>query len=192
MTSKERAALRAQANRLEAVFQVGKEGVTEAVAAQLLDAFRTRELLKGKVLLESAPQPPRECAAALAALTQAEVVQVVGGSMVFFKENLELRKELAKKAKGVKGAKKPSKKVRLAASAARAAKSAARTARNTEETATTTVKKPATRPGQAATRPGQTKKASTARPGQAAKKPGRAPAAKRMALHTQRRENRKG
>ena len=99
MTSKERANLRGQANTLQAVFQVGKEGVTPAVAARMLEAFRTRELLKGKVLLESCPQTPREAAEALAAQTQSEVVQVVGGSMVFFKENPELRKKLAENAK---------------------------------------------------------------------------------------------
>ena len=99
MTSKERAQLRAQANRLEAVFQVGKEGATQAVAAQMLEAFNTRELLKGKVLLESSPQTPREAADTLAAMTDSEVVQVVGGSMVFFKVNLELRKRLEEKAK---------------------------------------------------------------------------------------------
>ncbi|MDR2524996.1 MAG: YhbY family RNA-binding protein [Oscillospiraceae bacterium] len=102
MTSKERAALRAQANRLEPVFQVGKEGATEAVAAQMREAFRTRELLKGRALLERAPQPPRAVAEALAKLAEAEVVQVIGGSMIFFKENPELRKEEAKKAKVVK------------------------------------------------------------------------------------------
>ncbi|MCL2494218.1 MAG: YhbY family RNA-binding protein [Oscillospiraceae bacterium] len=102
MTSKERAALRGEANSLAAMFQVGKEGVTPAVAAQMAEAFNTRELLKGKVLLESCPQPPREAAEALAALTGSEVVQVVGGSMVFFKVNLELRKKLAEKAKAEK------------------------------------------------------------------------------------------
>jgi len=98
MTSKERANLRAQANTLQAMFQVGKEGVTPAVAAQMREAFNTRELLKGKVLLESCPQAPREAAEALAAQTESEVVQVVGGSMVFFKVNPELRKKLAEKA----------------------------------------------------------------------------------------------
>jgi len=96
MTSKERASLRAQANRLQAMFQVGKEGATPAVASQMLEAFNTRELLKGKALLESCPQSPREAAEALAAMTGSEVVQVVGGGMVFFKVNPELRKKLAK------------------------------------------------------------------------------------------------
>lgn len=87
MTSKERAALRAQANSLEPLFQVGKGGVNDALIAQTLDAFRSRELLKLKVLLETAPKPPREIAEEIAAKTQSEVVQVVGGSLIFFKEN---------------------------------------------------------------------------------------------------------
>ena len=102
MTSKERAALRAQANRLQAMFQVGKEGVSPAVAAQMLEAFHTRELLKGKVLLETCPQTPREAAEALAEMTGSQVVQVVGGSMVFFKLNEELRKKAAEKAKAAR------------------------------------------------------------------------------------------
>lgn len=104
MTSKERAALRAQANGLQAMFQVGKEGVSAAVASQMLEAFRTRELLKGKVLLETCPQSPREAAEALAGMTASEVVQVVGGSMVFFKINPELRKQAAEKSKPAKRA----------------------------------------------------------------------------------------
>jgi len=99
MTSKERAALRAQANGLQALFQVGKEGATPAVATQMNEAFNTRELLKGKVLLESCPQTPREAAEALAAMTDSQVVQVVGGSMVFFKVNEEMRKKATEKAK---------------------------------------------------------------------------------------------
>ncbi len=129
MTSKERAALRSQANGLDAIFQVGKEGVTDAVAAQMLEAFRTRELLKGKVLLESAPQTPRESAEALAAMTQAELVQVVGGSMVFYKENLELRKAQAAKIKASSRAKVVRKKpTRPAAKSARTGEQSERTA----------------------------------------------------------------
>ena len=46
MTSKERAKLRAEANGLDPIFQIGKEGVTDAVIAQLDDTFNTRELFK--------------------------------------------------------------------------------------------------------------------------------------------------
>ena len=124
MTSKERAALRAQANTLQALFQVGKEGVTPAVAAQALESFNTRELLKGKVLLENCPQSPREAAEALAAMTGSEVVQVVGGSMVFYKENPELRAKQAEEAKKAKKAARP---------AQRAAKPAPRAAFRSSE-----------------------------------------------------------
>lgn len=107
MTSKERAVLRAQANSLEPLFQVGKGGVNDALIAQTLDAFRSRELLKLKVLLETAPKSPREIAEEIAAKTQSEVVQVVGGSLIFFKENPELHEPKDKKKKTVTGTKNP-------------------------------------------------------------------------------------
>ena len=49
MTSKERAALRAQANSLEAVFQAGKGGVNDALIAQTDDALRAREIGRAHV-----------------------------------------------------------------------------------------------------------------------------------------------
>ena len=90
ITSKQRAYLRGLSNNYGTIFQVGKGGVNDALIAQTLDAFRSRELLKLKVLLETAPKPPREIAEEIAAKTQSEVVQVVGGSLIFFKENPEL------------------------------------------------------------------------------------------------------
>ncbi|NMP38419.1 MAG: YhbY family RNA-binding protein [Clostridiales bacterium] len=96
MTSKERAALRAQANTLEPLFQVGKGGISDALIAQTDDALNARELIKLKVLLESAPESPKDTAAAIAAATGSEVVQVVGGSMVFYRFNPELHKKKKK------------------------------------------------------------------------------------------------
>lgn len=103
MTSKERARLRAQANTLEPLFQIGKGGMSDALVQQTADALRKRELIKLKVLLDSAPEPPREFAEQLAAATQSEVVQVIGGSIVLFKEKTEedapKKKPAAKKGK---------------------------------------------------------------------------------------------
>lgn len=92
MTSKERAELRGKANRLEPLFQVGKGGISEGLIKQTLDALEKRELIKLKVLLESCPETPRQVADKLAEETGSEVVQVVGGSMVFYKYNPELHK----------------------------------------------------------------------------------------------------
>ena len=45
MTSKERAALRAQAHSLTPVFQIGKSGVTEPVIKQTEEVLDAKELI---------------------------------------------------------------------------------------------------------------------------------------------------
>ncbi|HZJ74971.1 MAG TPA: YhbY family RNA-binding protein, partial [Clostridia bacterium] len=93
MTSKERAALRAKANSLEALFQIGKNGVTDAVIAQTEAAFNTKELIKIRSLPDSSPITAREAANILAEKTKADVIQVIGAVFVLFRENEELRKK---------------------------------------------------------------------------------------------------
>lgn len=97
MTSKERAALRGQANTLEPLFQVGKGGISDALIKQTDDALKARELIKLKVLLESAPEKPKEIANKLAQATASEVVGVIGGSMIFYRYNPELHKKEKKR-----------------------------------------------------------------------------------------------
>lgn len=97
MTSKERAALRAEANSLEVLYQIGKGGINDAFIEQTKAALKKRELIKLKVLLESSPVTPREAADEIAAKTESEVVQVIGGCMIFYKYNPELHKEEKKK-----------------------------------------------------------------------------------------------
>lgn len=98
MTGKERAALRAQANTLKPLFQVGKDGVNDGVIKQARSAIQKNELIKLKVLLESCPETPREAADKLALALGAEVIQVIGGSMIFYKYNPELHKPAKKPA----------------------------------------------------------------------------------------------
>lgn len=97
MTSKRRAELRGMANRLEPLFHVGKSGVTPAVIAQTNEVFNTRELIKLKVLLESAPEKPREIAEKIASETGAQVVQVIGGSIILYKKNPDIENGVKKK-----------------------------------------------------------------------------------------------
>ena len=97
MTGKERAQFRAQANHLEPLFQVGKGGMSDALIKQTDDALRARELIKVKVLLESSPITPRETADALAAATGAEVIQVIGGVIVLYRESPELKEKALQK-----------------------------------------------------------------------------------------------
>lgn len=99
MTSKQRAELRAQANTLEPILFIGKEGITPSCITQANETFNTRELFKVKVHLETAPAPVKELAAALSEATKSEVVSVVGGTIVLFKINLALRQKEAEKKK---------------------------------------------------------------------------------------------
>ena len=102
LSSKQRAQLRAEANGLDPIFQIGKEGVTESVIAQIEDTFNTRELFKVKVHLETSPETPKEIASKIAEATRCDVVQVVGGTIVLFRINLMLRQRAAEKKKRAK------------------------------------------------------------------------------------------
>ena len=109
MTGKERAAFRAQANSLEPLFQIGKGGISDALIKQTDDALKARELIKLKVLLESSPETPREVADALSKATGADVIQVIGGVIVLYRESPELREKLAQKERNKKVAAKKAK-----------------------------------------------------------------------------------
>ena len=104
MTGKERAAFRAAANHLEPLFQIGKGGLSDALIKQTDDALRARELIKVKVLLESSPITPRETADELAKATGAEVIQVIGGVIVLYRESPELKEKALQKEKNKKKA----------------------------------------------------------------------------------------
>ena len=90
LTSKARAELRAEANELQAIFQIGKGGVEESLIKQVDDALEARELIKIKAL-ETAPLSAKEAAAALAEATGADVVQVVGRAIVLWRKSSKLQ-----------------------------------------------------------------------------------------------------
>ncbi|WP_297131535.1 YhbY family RNA-binding protein [uncultured Eubacterium sp.] len=114
MTSKERAAWRAKANSLEAIIQIGKEGITDNLITQIDDTLDVRELIKIRVHLETAPQTPKELAPQLAERLDAEVIQVIGGIIVLYREADPERIQAKKKARGQGTAKaKAKKKVKI-------------------------------------------------------------------------------
>ena len=83
LTSRQRAVLRAQANNLEVVFQVGKGEIDETLIKSTADCLAARELIKMKVL-ENSAYTPREAAELLAEATGSEVVQVIGSKFVLY------------------------------------------------------------------------------------------------------------
>lgn len=86
LTSKERAALRAQANGIDTILIIGKGGVTEAVIAQADSALEARELIKGGVL-ENSMMTAREACDALCEALGADGVQVVGNKFVIYRKS---------------------------------------------------------------------------------------------------------
>lgn len=104
MTGKERAAFRAAANHLEPLFQIGKGGLSDALIKQTDDALRARELIKLKVLLESSPITTRQAADEIGAAVGAEVIQVIGGVIVLYRESPELKEKALQKEKNKKKA----------------------------------------------------------------------------------------
>jgi RNA-binding protein len=78
--------------------------MSDALIKQTDDALRARELIKVKVLLESSPITPRETADELAKATGAEVIQVIGGVIVLYRESPELKEKAAQKEKNKKKA----------------------------------------------------------------------------------------
>lgn len=86
MTSKQRASLRKQANGIETIIYVGKGEISENIIAEVADALKARELIKGRVL-ETNAMTPKEVAEILAKETKSEVVQVIGTRFVLFKRN---------------------------------------------------------------------------------------------------------
>lgn len=85
MTSKERAYLRGLANTMDAIFQVGKSGVSNVLLEQLDHALEARELIKISVL-ETAPGSAKELAIELANGTNSVVVQTVGNKITLFRQ----------------------------------------------------------------------------------------------------------
>ena len=92
LTSKERAELRAQANTLETTLIVGKEGVTEAVAAEADNLLTARELIKGKVL-EAALMTARVASDAICEATGADGVACVGNKFVIYRFSEKCQEE---------------------------------------------------------------------------------------------------
>ncbi|NMB30892.1 MAG: ribosome assembly RNA-binding protein YhbY [Clostridiales bacterium] len=86
LTSKQRANLKGQASKMDAIFQVGKGGVTQSVIIQTDEALQARELIKLTVL-ETCELSPIEAANVLANSTNSEVVQAIGRKIILYREN---------------------------------------------------------------------------------------------------------
>jgi RNA-binding protein len=88
LTGKQRSYLRALANNIQPIFQVGKAGVTDNIIKQFSDALEARELVKATVL-KNAVSETRDICEEIARATKAEIVQVIGNKFVLYRESAE-------------------------------------------------------------------------------------------------------
>lgn len=91
LTGKERRSLRALGHHLKPIVQVGHAGVTDGVLDALRAALTQHELVKVKVL-ESAPQDRFETSEAIATPLGAAIAQVLGRTLLFYKQNPKARR----------------------------------------------------------------------------------------------------
>jgi len=88
MTGKQRAQLRSMANTVQALYQIGKGGVTPEVQEQLDAALEARELIKVTVL-ESCPVEAKEALTTLCERLHAEPVQCIGRKITLYRRSKE-------------------------------------------------------------------------------------------------------
>lgn len=86
ITSKQRAYLRGLANGIDALYQIGKEGITENMLTQFDNALEARELIK-ITILKNAFLDPRATLSDLAEALEAEPVSAVGLKIVLYRES---------------------------------------------------------------------------------------------------------
>jgi RNA-binding protein len=86
MNSKQRSYLRSLANKLTAIFNIGKEGITDAFIKQVNDALEVRELIKISVLNTSG-YTAREASEELCESLGCEGVQAIGNKLVIYRKS---------------------------------------------------------------------------------------------------------
>lgn len=84
ITTKQRSTLRAFANTLEPLVNIGKSGLTPTVISEVRLCLYNKELVKINILKNSAVKA-KEIAEQLRAATQSSIVQVIGGKIVLYK-----------------------------------------------------------------------------------------------------------
>lgn len=91
LTGKQKRFLRVEAHHLNPIFQVGKGGVNENMIKQISDALEARELIKVSVL-QNCEEDKETVAKKLAEGSKSEIVQIIGSTIVLYKESRENKK----------------------------------------------------------------------------------------------------
>lgn len=88
LTGKQKRYLRSLAHHLTPIFQVGKGGVNDNMIKQINDALEARELIKVSVL-QNCDDDKETIAEQLITGTNAHLVQIIGNTIVLYKESID-------------------------------------------------------------------------------------------------------
>lgn len=86
LKGKQKRQLRVLAHHLTPIFQVGKSGVNSEMVQGIRDALEKRELLKVSIL-QNCEEDKDEVAKVLSERTSSELVQVIGYTIVLYKQS---------------------------------------------------------------------------------------------------------
>ncbi|MGE6367536.1 ribosome assembly RNA-binding protein YhbY [Planococcus kocurii] len=87
LTTKQKSFLKSEAHHLAPIFQVGKGGVSDAMLVQIKEALEKRELVKISIL-QNNEDGKDEVAVALAKGTKSQLVQLIGHTVVLYKQSV--------------------------------------------------------------------------------------------------------
>ncbi len=86
LNPKQRAFLRKMAQTMPAIFQVGKNGISDLQIEQIKNALEARELIK-ITFLDTIPEEKSVLSTQIAQLTESEIVHLIGNKLTLYKKN---------------------------------------------------------------------------------------------------------
>ena len=95
LTGKQKRFLRGEAHHLNAIFQIGKDGISYNLIKTISDSLEAHELVKCN-LLQTCPIDTREAAIECASNTHSEIVHIVGHTFVLYRRSKENKLGLKK------------------------------------------------------------------------------------------------
>lgn len=91
ITGKQRSFLKKKAHDIDAILQIGKNGLSDNLIEQVVEALEARELIKLSILNNSFLDA-KEVANELANKTNSEFVQSIGNKIILYRESEENKK----------------------------------------------------------------------------------------------------
>lgn len=86
LTGKQKSYLKGLSHNMQPIIQIGKNGVSEMLVKTIEDALEARELIKISVL-QNCLEEPKTMAIDIADVLEAEVVQVIGRTIILYKQS---------------------------------------------------------------------------------------------------------